>query len=187
MRRDRDLVGAPKGDAAVRIGIIGVGRAGAVHLQACGSVPGLEVLAICDPAPAARRAAGASGVKTYSDLTDMLETERLDAVSICTPPAEHAPLGVRCLKRGLHLLCEKPLALTTSGAEEMFATARRQGRLLLVASKFRHVGEIMYARELIRSGELGRPASFELSFCSAVDMSRRWNARAAQAGGGVII
>ena len=72
----------------MRVGIIGLGRAGAVHLEACGSVPGIEVGAVYDPAPAARRVGAAAGVKTYAELERMLDSARLDAAVICAPPAD---------------------------------------------------------------------------------------------------
>ncbi len=171
----------------MRIGIIGLGRAGAVHLEACRTVPGMEVGAVCDPSPSARRTAAAAGIASYADVDAMLDAERLDGVTICAPPAAHAPLAIKCLERGLQILCEKPLAPATSDAAEMFAVARRHRRSLVVASKFRHVPEVMLARELMHSGELGEPVSFAVSFCSAVDMSARWNAERTQSGGGVII
>jgi predicted dehydrogenase len=171
----------------MRLGIIGLGRAGAVHLQACKAVPGLEVGAVCDPAAAARRTATATGIKAYSDLERMLASEPLDVVSVCAPPADHAALTIACLERGLHVLCEKPLALSASDGQKMLDAAQRHDRQLLVASKFRHVREVLYLQHLVRSGDLGRPASFEVSFCSPVDMSKRWNAQPQRAGGGVIV
>lgn len=171
----------------MRVAIVGLGRAGLVHLEASRTVPGVELVAVYDPAPEARGTAAAAGIEAYTNLERMLSTERLDAVTICAPPADHAALALACLERGLHILCEKPLAMSTRDAVEMFDTARRHGRSLLVASKFRHVPEVNLVRDLIHSGKLGEPVSFAVSFCSPVDMSGRWNADPARAGGGVII
>jgi UDP-N-acetylglucosamine 3-dehydrogenase len=175
------------GGQTMRVGIIGLGRAGAIHLEACRSVPGIEVVALYDPSPVARRSPMAAGITAYADLSRMLESERLDAVSICAPPADHAGLAVACLERGLHVLCEKPLALTSGETLDMLDAARRNKRRLLVASKFRHVPELVVARDLIRSGALGDPVAFAVSFCSVVDMTGRWNAQRLRSGGGVII
>jgi predicted dehydrogenase len=175
------------GGKVMRVGIIGLGRAGAVHLEACTSVPGMQVVSVCDPSPGARGSALAAGIAAYVDVARMLEKERLDAVSICAPPADHAKLATTCLDRGLHVLCEKPLAITSADALDMLDAARRNGRRLLVASKFRHVPELALAREMVRSGQLGEPLAVAISFCSAVDMSGRWNAQRRRSGGGVII
>ena len=170
----------------MRVGIIGLGRAGSTHLQACGSIPAINVAAVCDPAPSARRALH-NGTRAYADLATMLRAEQLDAVTICTPPAQHVPLAIHCLEQGLHVLSEKPFAVTSREALELVSTARRCQRVLQVASKFRHVPEIQHLREILRAGELGDPIDFEISFCSPVDMSERWNALPASSGGGVII
>ncbi|MCC6766459.1 MAG: Gfo/Idh/MocA family oxidoreductase [Deltaproteobacteria bacterium] len=171
----------------MRIGIIGLGRAGTVHLDAWPHVRGAEVVAVCDPSPAARKRARELGIRVYTDPALMLETAELDGVTIATPPADHAEIAIACLDRGVHVLCEKPLALTTWDALAMLKAAARNKRQLLLATKFRHVPELAAARELIAGGKLGDPVAFEVSFCSPVDMSKRWNSQRGVAGGGVII
>jgi predicted dehydrogenase len=171
----------------MRIGIIGLGRAGSVHLETWKLVPEAEVVAACDPSAAARRQATEAGVVPYADLELMLEREQLDAVSICTPPADHADQAIACFEKGLHVLCEKPLAVDTREALRMLRAASRKRCQLLLATKFRHVSELVRARELIRDGELGEPLAFEVSFCAPVDMSQRWNSQPHKSGGGVLI
>ncbi len=171
----------------MRIGLIGLGRAGGVHFDAWRLVSGSQVVAVCDPSPVARRRARDLGIRTYTNPSVMLETGKLDAVTIAAPPADHVDLATECLDRGVHVLCEKPLALTTWDALKMLQTASRKRRTLLLATKFRHVPELAAAREMIAAGEIGDPVAFEVSFCSPVDMSRRWNALRSRAGGGVII
>jgi predicted dehydrogenase len=117
----------------------------------------------------------------------MLDDAQLHGVVVSTPPADHAATTLRCLERGLHVLCEKPLALTTWDVLTMLQAANRAQRRALVASKFRHVPEVARARALLVAGELGDPVSFEVSFCSPVDMRARWNSVAEHSGGGVII
>src|SRR5260221_121825 len=112
----------------MRIGIIGLGRAGSVHCAAGTSTPGMDVAAVCDPYPEVRGAAARAGIAAYADVTCMLDAERLDAVIICTPPAHHAAIAIECLDRGLHVLCEKPLAPRTWDVLRMFEAARRNHR-----------------------------------------------------------
>ncbi|HLK10821.1 MAG TPA: Gfo/Idh/MocA family oxidoreductase [Candidatus Binatia bacterium] len=171
----------------MRVGIIGLGRAGRVHLDAWRAVPRAEVAAICDPVPAVRRSARAEGLAAYAEPAEMLERAPLDAVSICSPPAFHAPIALACFGRGLDVLCEKPLAINGRAALRMAQAATRGGRVLLLATKFRHVPDLAVARELVAAGEIGEPVAFEIDFSSMVDMSGRWNAKRALAGGGVII
>src|SRR5262245_52772221 len=171
----------------MRVGIIGLGRAGRIHLQAWGAVRDAKVGAITDRSAEIRRWALQAGLRAYTDPLEMIAQEPLDAVSLCTPPASHAPVAVACLERGLDVLCEKPLAITRRDALRMLRTATRNRQHLLLATKFRHVADLVRARELIAQGAIGEPVAFEIDFSSVVDMSERWNSRRALAGGGVII
>jgi predicted dehydrogenase len=170
----------------MRIAIVGLGWAGRIYLDALRSLPDVEIAAVTDIAPAARAAATAAGLPAYAGVEEMLAAEAPVAVVLSTPPATHAAMAVECLRRGVHVLCEKPLALSTWDVLRMLQTANSVHRKLLVASKFRHVAEIQRARELLAAGDLGDPVAFEISFCSPVDMSRRWNAQPEVSGGGVI-
>ncbi len=171
----------------MRVGIIGLGRAGRIHLEAWHAVPDVEVGAISDRAPAVRGWARDAGLRAYGDPLDMIARERLDAVSIATPPVSHAQVTIACLERNLHVVCEKPLAIDANDALRMLRTATRVGRHLQLATKFRHVPDLVRARELIAQGTIGDPIAFEIDFSSRVDMSQRWNSRRALAGGGVIM
>ena len=171
----------------MRVGIIGVGRAGRIHLDAWRTVEGVEIAALSDRAPAVRRWARDNDIRAYADPLDMIARERLDAVSIATPPVYHAPVAVACLERNIDVLCEKPLAISGRDALKMLRTATRVKRNLVLATKFRHVPDLVQARELIAGGAIGEPVAFEIDFSSMVDMSKRWNSRRALAGGGVVI
>lgn len=171
----------------MRIGIIGFGRAGRVHLEAWRAVPGVEIAAVSDPSPAIVAAARAEGLHAVAGSSELLGMPGLDAVSICAPPVEHAPLAIAALEQGLDVLCEKPLAIRGPAAMRMMQTAARTGRNLLLATKFRHVPDLLVARELVAGGAIGEPLAFEIDFSSRVDMAGRWNARRSVSGGGVII
>ena len=171
----------------IRVGVIGLGRAGRVHLEAWRAVPGAEVVAVADPSPAVASAARVEGLRATADTRELLRMQGLHAVSICAPPVHHAALAIAALEHGLHVLCEKPLATRRDSALRMVKAAARTGRQLLVATKFRHVPDLLVARELIAAGAIGEPLAFEVEFSSRVDMSARWNARRSIAGGGVII
>jgi predicted dehydrogenase len=180
---NRNGHGAP----IARLGIVGLGRAGGIHFAAAQGLPAAHVAAVCDADPAARERAVAAGVRAYATLDALLDGAALDGVVVCTPPADHADTTRRCLARGLHVLCEKPLALTTWDVLTMLQAANRAQRKVMVASKFRHVPEVAGARALLAAGEIGAPVAFEISFCSPVAMETRWNADPAHSGGGVII
>jgi predicted dehydrogenase len=171
----------------MRVGVIGLGRAGRVHLEAWRAVPGAQVVAVADPSPSVVSAARIEGLRATPDARELLATQGLHAVSICAPPVHHAALAIAALEHGLHVLCEKPLATRGDSALRMVGAARQTGRHLLIATKFRHVPDLLVARELIAAGAIGEPLAFEVDFSSRVDMSARWNARRSIAGGGVVI
>jgi len=171
----------------MRIGVIGLGRAGRVHLDAWRAVPGVEVAAVCDPSSDVVAAACAEGLRAYTDSAAVFDEVPLDAVSIAAPPAQHASLAIAALGHGLDVLCEKPLATHGPAAMHMVQAAARSGKHLLLATKFRHVEDLVAARGLIAGGAIGEPLAFEIDFSSHVDMTGRWNVRRSIAGGGVII
>ncbi len=170
-----------------RVGIVGLGRAGRVHLDAWRAVPGVQIAAVCDPSPEIVATARTEGLRALTDAQELLAESALDAVSIAAPPAQHAPLAIAALERDLHVLCEKPLAIQGPSAMRMMQAAARGGRQLLLATKFRHVPDLVTARGLIAGGVIGEPLAFEVDFSSRVDMRERWNARRSISGGGVII
>ncbi|RMG43954.1 MAG: gfo/Idh/MocA family oxidoreductase [Acidobacteria bacterium] len=171
----------------LRLALIGAGRIGSAYAAAAAGLREVRLVAVADVDP--RRAAAVAdicGAEPRSDWRDALGSGA-EAVLICTPPCWHAEQAMAAAERGLHVLCEKPLALNVREAMEMIDTARRRGVLLTMASKFRYVDDIPKARALIDSGEIGDVVLLENSFTSRLDLTGRWNADPAISGGGVLI
>ncbi|MFP4055555.1 MAG: Gfo/Idh/MocA family protein [Candidatus Brocadiia bacterium] len=124
------------GDRVPRLGIIGGGSFGEMHLRAYTQLQRdgqAELAALCDldeQLLAKRREQ--YGVKGYTDYKQMLEGEKLDGVSVVTPDHLHRQIVVDCLRAGVHVLVEKPLDVTVGGCREMIAAADRAERLLQV-------------------------------------------------------
>jgi predicted dehydrogenase len=149
--------------------------------------PSLHLAAVVDPSASAR-ATFAAHAPTFVDLDALFATGvPLDAALVLAPPVHHEKLAVRLLERGLHVLCEKPLAPSIAAARLMLATARGQGRVLMMGSKFRYTPDVAAAKELLDRRCCGDVVMYENVFCSHVDMTRRWNADPATSGGGVLI
>ena len=123
-----------KNPAEIRVGVIGYGGAfnmGKAHLQdmrAAGMTPAAVVE--IDPVRLAAAAADFPGIATYSSVAQMLKASGVDLVTIITPHNTHAKIGLQCLRAGKHVVCEKPLALTTAECDAMIAAARRAGVML---------------------------------------------------------
>jgi predicted dehydrogenase len=141
-----------------RLGIIGCGWAGERHAHALAQLSErAELCALADvDVEVARAGAQAWRVPVWTDdYTDLLDRERLDAVSICLPHHLHAPAAVAAARAGLHVLVEKPLATTLDEADRMIAAADAAGVVLMVAEPVRFHGAYLKAADLIRSGAVG--------------------------------
>ena len=139
-----------------RIGIIGVGGIAGLHREGY-LAAGADVVALADVhAPTLAARAGAWGVtRTYPDYHDMLAAEDLDAVSICAPTAVHHPATLAAAAAGVHVLCEKPIALDLAQADEMIAACRRAGVVLMVNHQLRSHAAGDLARRMLAAGDLG--------------------------------
>ncbi|MFX0198871.1 MAG: Gfo/Idh/MocA family protein [Candidatus Hodarchaeota archaeon] len=175
-------------NASLNFALIGCGRISQTYLQAIVSVPECRLKGVSDiRKEAAQSVADQYGCRAYSDFRQVLEGNRIDAVIISTPPNTHAEIATFFLENGIHVLCEKPFALNSKDAGLMVRKAEEKGCLLMMASKFRYVEDIIKAKGIVKSGILGDIILFENVFCSKVDMRARWNAEKEIAGGGVLI
>lgn len=183
----------------LRIGIIGFGFMGRMHAGHWSSLPGAQLVAVCDSNPRLRQQAadaigniaGAGGLETldrvhlYQDLEAMLANETLDAVSVTVPTHLHEAVTCRCLAAGLHVLCEKPIALTVAQGQQMIAAAEKAGRLLQVGQCIRFWPEYAYVKDRLASGRYGRVLTANFHRLTAMpDWSHDgWLADAGRSGG----
>ena len=94
------------------------------------------------------------GIAAYADIEDALP--RVDAVVIATPPASHAPLALKAIAAGKHVLIEKPMATTTDEARMLVDAAADVGVVLMPGHTFEHNSAVHKLRDLVRTGHLGR-------------------------------
>lgn len=175
-------------DTRLRFSLVGAGAIAQAYVRALQDSQTARLVAVAD---IHREAAEAIGqllhCPSFSSYEEMGRSVPSDAVVVCTPPATHPAISTWFLDRRVHVLCEKPLAIGAEAARQMLDAARRNGVLLTMASKFRHVGDVARAKSLVASGVIGDVVLFENSFTSHVDMSGRWNSRPEISGGGVLI
>lgn len=143
-------------DQPVRVGVIG-GGFGVQHLQGFGATENAEVVAFCQRnRDKAETMAGEFGVPhAYTDYRKLLSHDGLDAVSIVAPPHLHAEMTAAALKKGLHVLCEKPLAMNAAEAEAMLKQAEATRRVHMTAFNHRHIPALAYMKELLDDGYVG--------------------------------
>jgi predicted dehydrogenase len=172
----------------LKVGLIGAGGIAQAYLRVFEGLPGARITAVADPrARAASTVAEAVRGTAYPSHRALLEDADVDAVLVCTPPITHPEIVLQAIGRGLHVMCEKPLAIDVASASTMVKSAEQAGVVFTMAAKFRFVDDVIRARQIVGSGILGELMVLENAFASRVDMSRRWNADPTISGGGVLI
>lgn len=140
----------------LRIAVVGLGI-GKSHVELFRETPGAELVAVCDVNEALASEQGAkAGVKPYTSFDELLANEPLDAVSLCAPPKLHAPMTEQAAARGLHVLCEKPMAPTVADCQRMIDACGAAGVTLMIALKKRFAPHYGFIKEMC-DGEAGQP------------------------------
>ena len=183
----------------LNVGIIGFGFMGRMHDRCWRALPDVRIAAVCDPDAAALKDGGGprgniagasesvdlSDVAIYSDPTELFAHEQLDAVSITVPTYLHADVSVRALEAGVHVLCEKPMALSSAEGQRMVDAAAHADRYLQIGHCIRFWPEYAKAKEIVADGTYGRVISAAFRRFSATAHTRRghWFADTARSGG----
>jgi len=157
------------------------------HVPGLTLLPQVEVTAVCDAdagvlASAARTLPSA---RPFGSVAELIASDTIDAVVIATPNHVHKEITLAAVRAGKHVLCEKPLALTTADAREMEQAADAAGVRHMTAFTYRFVPAMRYMRHLVSSGALGVPRHFRA--WRFQDWGRRalaWRQLKAQAGTG---
>lgn len=166
--------------------IVGTGRIGRFYGELLRDSAHFEIAAQCDPDASAGAVPIVPGCRIYANLDTLLAHECIDVAVICAPPDRHFDLITRCLERGVHLLCEKPLAPHSVQCAATAQALRGRDVRLALSSKFRYVPAIVEARQLLRRGALGSLRRVVIDFSTTLDIAGSWRAEAAR-GGGVLL
>jgi len=175
----------------VRVAVVGAGGAAqVVHLPILSRLPDLEIAAIVDPSPEKARTIGDRfGVEGILDDLGDLEGLGLDAAVVCTPNDTHEEISLACLEMGLHVLCERPLSISSESVARMIRAAEERERQLMVAMNERFRYDARAVRQFVDSGELGEVFFVRSSWLNRRDRRPRrgWRLRRERAGGGVLM
>lgn len=165
------------------------------HAPAYARQRDLRIVAVADTTPArrARAAADLPGARIYTDHQTMLEREagRIGFVDIATPPSTHAPIATAALTRGLHVLCEKPIATTAAAARSLATLARAKRRVFFPSHNYKHAPVVRTLRRILDAGTVGRVhlatlQTFRTTHARGVDEWRPdWRRERAFSGGGI--
>jgi Oxidoreductase family, NAD-binding Rossmann fold/Oxidoreductase family, C-terminal alpha/beta domain len=141
--------------AIFRLGLVGAGRMGRTHLGALGGSERLRVVAVTEPAAAARRAVDAPGIAVHADLDAMLKAGGLDGVLVAAPSTLHLDTVRRITGAGLPILCEKPCGVSAAEAKAAAEAAGAAGVPLQIAYWRRFVPALKRLQQRIAAGDLG--------------------------------
>jgi len=179
-------------DQKIRLGIVGVGNIGTMHygLVKHGHCPEITVTAVADIKP--ERLEPFSEVACFSNLTDMLDSGLVDAVLVATPHYDHPPLAIECMKRGIHVMVEKPAGVHTKQVHEMNAVAEISNVVFGMMFQLRTNHNYRKIKEIVDSGDLGRLRRVSCIFTNWYRPqiyydSGAWRATWSGEGGGVLL
>lgn len=168
--------------------LIGAGGISKAYAQAFVEGLPFKLVGVADVnIDAARQVAEMVNAEAFDDIEQMCVELKPTAAIVCTPPNTHAQICIDVMNLGIHVLCEKPLAISSHDARRMIAAAKTNDVVFTMGSKFRFVEDVQEARRIIDSGKLGNIVLFENTFAGVCDMSERWNSNPAVSGGGVLI
>jgi predicted dehydrogenase len=177
----------------VRIAVIGVsGSAGLGHIKIAKELPSTRLAAAVDVVEAAAKKAGKeNGVPWFTSVGDLAKSGAAEAVVIATPHWWHPPIAIEAAEAGLHVLTEKPMAVTPAAADEMIAACRKARVTLAVVFQYRFDPVRVKSVELLLSGAIGEITRGEVINCwfrpDAYYRSASWRGTWAGEGGGVLV
>jgi len=148
----------------IRVGLIGCGAFGKFCLDVYSKMNEIQLVAVSDiDEKRAKATAKLFGIQGSTDSEPSIADENIDLIHIATPPHLHYSIAIQALKRGKHVICEKPLALSIAQANEMISLAWENNVIIPVNFVLRYVPIVEIVKLIIESGILGQPlhASFE--------------------------
>jgi len=184
----------------LRIGMLGFGSMGRTHTWAIQNIPffygelsfSAKVAGVCTTTLEKSRAVADSFAIPVATVCedDLINDPTIDIIYICTPNIYHFDTLKKAIASGKHVLCEKPLCVSTEQAKEILALCKNQGQVLGMVFNYRHLAPVMRAKQLIDEGRIGRVLSFRAAYLhnSATDVQKNagWKQDRDICGGGVL-
>lgn len=147
----------------MRIALVGLGGMGSTHYLNYLHIPDAQVVAAVGQGEKDRARAAEWGLPLYATLTELCASEQVELADICVPTYLHKALALEAFGLGLHVITEKPAALSLADAQEMYEAADRAEKQLYVAQVLQFTREVETLHEVIRDERYGKPldACFE--------------------------
>ncbi len=149
----------------LKVGLVGVGAISGSHIPTWLNNENTQLVAICDIRE--EQMEQYAEIKHYSSYDEMLENEELDIVDICVPTFLHVEFSLKALKKGINVLCEKPVSLKNDDATMLYEVAKQNNVKLMVAQVLRFWNEYVVLKELYENKKYGKLLSGSMIRLSA--------------------
>ncbi|MEM0118115.1 MAG: Gfo/Idh/MocA family oxidoreductase [Conexivisphaerales archaeon] len=159
----------------LKVGLVGCGYiARQVHIPLWKRAKDAKLVAVCDvdKALASKTAEQFGILKSYSDLQEMLSSERLDLLDICVPPQAHASVMMQALNAGINCMVEKPFTATVDEADKVMELAEKKGLKLFVIHNHSFVPAARWLRNIVNQGKLGDITLLETHYFAPLSAER---------------
>ena len=173
-----------------KVALIGCGAVTDIHHQALTHLENAEIVGVYDKSLArAQEFAKERGLQVFESMEDLLASDA-NVVGICTPSGLHASLALQCMHAGKHVMVEKPIAITEQDCDAILAAERETGKVCSAIAQLRFFDDIRRAKEILESGELGKPILCDLYmkyYRKPEYYANSWKGTIAMDGGGALM
>ncbi len=145
----------------LRVALVGVGGISPKHIGPWMAMEDVELVALCDIRP--EQMEKYPDIHHYTDYKEMLEVEKPDILDICLPSYLHAEVSIYAMDRGIHVLCEKPIALKVEDVARVYEAARRNNVHFMVAQVVRFQASYEVVKDAFESGKYGKLLAAHMS------------------------
>ena len=169
-----------------KFAVIGYGGMGSWHVNHALKSDVIELAGIYDIDPAKAEKAKSNGIYAYSSLEELLNDKSVELVTIAIPNDVHLYTVVRCLEAGKNVICEKPVALSTTDLQKMIEASKKSGALFTVHQNRRWDVDYLAMQHLADTGEIGKPLRIESRIHGSRGIPSDWRGER-EHGGGMIL
>ncbi len=155
----------------MKIALIGIGGMGGVHFNCYKNIKDAEIVAVCDVrTDMAKEKVNDEKIHIYESYDELLKNENPDIIDICTPSYLHREMSIKALEKGINVLCEKPMSLTSNDTAEILKAVKKSGKLFMTAHVVRFMTPYMYLKNVIDSNELGKLLRLDMKRISEIPL-----------------
>jgi UDP-N-acetyl-2-amino-2-deoxyglucuronate dehydrogenase len=145
-----------KGNDKINFAVVGCGHIGKKHAEMVAKNHEAELVALCDIKSKFELNLEYQSLPFFNSIDDLLKSGLdLDVINICTPNGYHAAHTIKCLEEGKHVVCEKPMSLQRTGAEEMISAAQKNSKIIFTVMQNRYSPPSLWIKEVIQNKLLG--------------------------------